>query len=74
MHLNYPFSRPRPLAAAAAVLTAVNRKLPLGFCLQDVDDNWLPVPDFLEKPVDLKMLPGRIEPLLDGQTGKKAEG
>jgi hypothetical protein len=36
----------------------------MGFRLQDVDDNWSPVSDFLEKPVDLKVLPGRIEPLL----------
>ena len=46
------------------MLTAVNEKFPLGFGAQDIDDNWLPVSDFLEKPVDLRLLPQRIEALL----------
>jgi two-component system OmpR family response regulator len=46
------------------MLTAVNEKFPLGFGAQDIDDDWLPVSDFLEKPVDLRLLPQRIEALL----------
>ena len=46
------------------MLTAVNAKFPLGFGVQDIDDDWLPVSDFLEKPVDLRLLPQRIEALL----------
>jgi DNA-binding response OmpR family regulator len=46
------------------MLTAVNAKFPLGFGTQDIDDDWLPVSDFLEKPVDLRLLPQRIEALL----------
>ena len=46
------------------MLTAVNEKFPLGFGVNDIDDNWLPVSDFLEKPVDLRLLPQRIEALL----------
>lgn len=32
----------------------------MGFRLEDVDDDWLPVSDFLEEPAALEMLPGRI--------------
>jgi CheY-like chemotaxis protein len=46
------------------MLTAVNAKFPLGFGPQDIDEEWLPVSDFLEKPVDLRLLPQRIEALL----------
>jgi len=46
------------------MLTAVNTKFPLGFGLQDIDDNWLPVSGFLEKPVDLRLVSQRIEALL----------
>ena len=46
------------------MLTAVNVKFPLGFGLDDVDDAWLPVNDFVEKPVDLKVLQNRVAALL----------
>jgi DNA-binding response OmpR family regulator len=46
------------------MLTAVNVKFPLGFGLDDVDDAWLPVNDFVEKPVDLKVLENRVTALL----------
>lgn len=34
------------------MLTAANTGFPLGFSSRDVDEYWLPVSDFLEKPVD----------------------
>lgn len=46
------------------MLTAVNAKFPLGFSANDIDDEWLPVTDFLEKPVDLDVLQDRVEALL----------
>ena len=46
------------------MLTAVNAKFPLGFGSRDIDDNWLPVSDFLEKPVDLDVLRGKVDALL----------
>jgi len=48
------------------MLTAVNSKFPLGFSSHDIDDNWLPVGDFMEKPVDLDILKKRIDELLAG--------
>jgi len=46
------------------MLTAVNEKFPLGFGAQNIDEEWLPVSDFLEKPVDLRLVSQRIEALL----------
>jgi CheY-like chemotaxis protein len=46
------------------MLTAVNRQFPLGFSNKDIDAKWLPVTEFLEKPVDLKVLQEKVEHLL----------
>lgn len=46
------------------MLTAVNSRFPLGFSSRDIDSDWLPVADFVEKPVDLAALPGRVSALL----------
>jgi DNA-binding response OmpR family regulator len=47
------------------MLTAVNAKFPLGFDSRDIDQQWLPVDDFLEKPVDFDVLLSRVAALLD---------
>ena len=46
------------------VLTAVNARFPLGFGVQDIDEQWLPVADFLEKPADFDVLRTRVAALL----------
>ena len=46
------------------MLTAVNAKYPLGFGAGDIDETWLPVTDFLEKPVDLEVLCEKVSALL----------
>ncbi len=46
------------------MLTAVNVKIPLGFSERDIDDHWLPVADFVEKPVDFDVLQKKVEALL----------
>lgn len=50
------------------MLTAVNVKFPLGFGTRDIDDTWLPISDFLEKPVDLDVLRNKVEALLERTT------
>ncbi len=42
------------------MLTAVNQQFPLGFSDKDIDDKWLPVTDFLEKPIDFAVLREKI--------------
>ena len=46
------------------MLTAVNQKFPLGFGPSDIDSDWLPVADFVEKPVDLDVLRNKVSALL----------
>jgi DNA-binding response OmpR family regulator len=46
------------------MLTAVNSKFPLGFNSRDIDETWLPVSDFVEKPVDFAILKSKVDQLL----------
>ena len=46
------------------MLTAVNQKFPLGFSSKDIDDQFMPVTDFLEKPVDFDALRAKVGELL----------
>lgn len=48
------------------MLTAVNDRFPLGFSQRDIDDTWLPVDDFIEKPVDFDVLVRKVDTILDG--------
>ena len=56
------------------MLTAVNAKFPLGFSTRDIDDTWLPVSDFLEKPVDLDILRRRVDALLEKRASTEGGG
>jgi CheY-like chemotaxis protein len=47
------------------MLTAVNQQFPLGFSDKDIDSKWLPVTDFLEKPVDFTLLREKISHLIE---------
>ncbi len=46
------------------MLTAINAKFPLGFSPQDIDEAWMPVAEFLEKPVDLEVLRNTVARML----------
>jgi DNA-binding response OmpR family regulator len=48
------------------MLTAVNQEFPMDFSADDIDPDWMPVQDFVEKPVDTGELLGKIERLLSG--------
>ena len=45
------------------MLTAVNAKFPLGFSQNDIDDTWMPVTDFIERPIDLDVLTKKVSRL-----------
>ena len=47
------------------MLTAINAKFPLGFGPNDIDSEWMPVTDFLEKPVDFDVLKDKVAKLLN---------
>jgi len=46
------------------LLTAVNQQFPLGFSTKDLDPDWLPVTDFVEKPVEFPVLLEKVNRLL----------
>jgi DNA-binding response OmpR family regulator len=48
------------------MLTGVNQEFPMDFSSQDIDPDWMPVQEFLEKPIDMKELVANIEKLLAG--------
>ena len=54
------------------MLTAVNTRFPLGFSEKDIDDDWMPVTEFLEKPIDLDVLAERVDTILAGRQGRRA--
>jgi two-component system OmpR family response regulator len=56
---------PKLPAFPILMLTAVNTKFPLGFSAEDIDESWLPITDFLEKPVDFDVLKKKVSALLE---------
>lgn len=46
------------------LLTAVNQELPMDFSARDIDDEWMPVQDFVEKPPEIPQLLAKIGKLL----------
>ncbi len=48
------------------LLTAVNQEFPMDFSAGDIDPDWMPVQDFIEKPVDIEELLEKIAKLLKG--------
>ena len=53
------------------MLTAINTKFPLGFGSKDIDEDWMPITEFMEKPVDFDVLREKVAKLLDAN---KANG
>jgi CheY-like chemotaxis protein len=53
------------------MLTAINTKFPLGFGPKDIDDSWMPVTEFLEKPVDFDVLREKVAKLLNAKSSNE---
>ena len=51
-------------ALPVILLTAVNNTFPLGFSNKDRDATWLPVAEFMEKPVNLNRLCEKVAGLV----------
>jgi DNA-binding response OmpR family regulator len=52
------------------LLTAVNQRFPLGFSTRDLDEDWLPAVEFMEKPIDFKQLSAKVNAVLKLSVGK----
>ena len=50
------------------ILTAINERMPLGFSGRNFDPARLPVVEFLEKPVDFRLLCDKLDRLLHRPT------
>lgn len=46
------------------ILSAVNQKFPLYFSTHDIDDKWLPVDDFVEKPASFDIVLAKVHALV----------
>lgn len=46
------------------MVTAINAKFPLGFGSNGIDGEWMPVNDYLEKPVDFDVLKDKVAKVL----------
>ena len=46
------------------MLTAINQEFPMDFSSQDIDEDWLPVQGFVEKPVDIPTLLKKVDEVL----------
>jgi len=46
------------------LLTGVNQEFPLELSSKDIDDEWMPVQEFIEKPVDPQQLLEKVDTLL----------
>ena len=51
------------------ILSAINTKFPMGFGPGDIDETWMPVQDFLEKPIDFDVLSAKVEKLARQKAG-----
>lgn len=66
--------RKRSEGVPILMLTAVNQHFPLGFSSKDIDQTWLPVTIFLEKPIDFPVLRSKINELVNGGTKGQLRG
>jgi DNA-binding response OmpR family regulator len=55
------------------MVSAINQKAPFGFSNNDIDDAWLPVAEFMEKPVDFEVMKTKVRHLL-GHAEKNGNG
>src|ERR1035437_10041385 len=46
------------------LLTGINQEFPLDFSSQDIDPDWMPVQDFMEKPVKMPALLDKVNRLM----------
>ena len=48
------------------MLTGINQKLAMNFSTLDTDTSWLPVTEFMDKPVHLSLLVSKVKSMLQG--------
>ena len=56
------------------MLTGVNSRFAINFSEFDIDNSWLPVSDFVSKPVDFGVLASKVKALLAAAAGAASVG
>lgn len=51
------------------LLTSINQQFPMDFSSRDIDKDWMPVQDFVEKPVNMNELVKKVRTLLKTSKG-----
>ena len=46
------------------MMSAIDAKFPMAFSSKDMQDSWLPISDFVKKPVDLDVIEAKVNELL----------
>ncbi len=46
------------------LLTAINQEFPMDFSARDIDRDWMPVQDFIEKPINIPTLIEKVNEML----------
>jgi len=59
--------QPETKSLPVILLTGVNQEFPLELSAKDIDPKWMPVQDFIEKPVDAQKLLKKIDAILSGR-------
>lgn len=62
--------RPELKDLPVILLTGVNQEFPLHLSNKDIDSEWLPIQEFMEKPVDGKVLIEKVDSLLKRAGGR----
>jgi len=62
--------RPELKDLPVILLTGVNQEFPLHLSNKDIDTEWLPIQEFMEKPVDGKVLIEKVDSLLKRAAGE----
>lgn len=47
------------------ILSAINIRFKLGFSKKEIDDDWMPVKEFIEKPIEPEELLGVVKKVLN---------
>ncbi|MBL7077423.1 MAG: response regulator [Kiritimatiellae bacterium] len=50
------------------LMTGVNEEFPMDFSVDDIDPDWMPVQDFLEKPASVPVLLEHVQKMLEAAT------
>jgi DNA-binding response OmpR family regulator len=62
--LSRKFKESKQSPVPVVMVSAINQKVPFGFSNSDIDDAWLPVSEFMEKPIDFEILKSKVKFLL----------